>query len=110
MGQSADQTIPVGSIAILGEYKIEVKYGNRIVDTIDISCRSGSFVVVEANGLGHFGCEIKRGRLNANNFANLAVTRDGLAQGFIDQPAVLGDGRIKAHTRTALTFGGIGGI
>jgi hypothetical protein len=109
-GQFAGQKIPAGSVAIVGEYQIEVKRGSRIVNTIDISYRSGSFVVVDANGLGHFGCEIKRGRLNNNNFANLSVPRDGLAQGFIGQPAVLPGGKIKANIRTALTFGGIGGI
>ena len=109
-GEFIGQKIPAGGFMILGEYQIEVKRGNRIVETIEISYRSGSFVSRDANGVGHFACEIKRGRLEVSGFANLSVPREGLAQGIIGESAVLGGGKIKANVRTALTFGGIGGI
>ncbi|GAB4192669.1 MAG: hypothetical protein Tsb002_22520 [Wenzhouxiangellaceae bacterium] len=109
-GEFSGQTAPVGSLALFGEYQIEVQYGRRIIREIDISYRSGSFVTADANGIAHFGCEVKRGLLSDNNFYDLTVPRDGLAQGFAGASLDLGNGVIKANVRNTLTFNELGGI
>lgn len=109
-GEFAGQTINPGSAVNVGEYRIEVKHGGRVVDIINIAYRSSAFVSPDANGRGQFACEIKRGRLDQNHFANPAVRRDGLAQGVFGETVELSGGRIKENIRNTLTFGGIGGI
>ncbi|MGB0514627.1 MAG: hypothetical protein ACPGJE_07280 [Wenzhouxiangellaceae bacterium] len=109
-GPFAGQRIPAASLALFGEYQIEVQRGARVVRTIDLSYRSGSFVIPDANGLAHFGCELKRGRLDENGFFDLSVPRDGLAQGYAAPFLDLGDGTVKANVRNTITIGGLGGI
>ncbi len=103
-GEFAGQTVPYGSMILFGEYQIEVKRGNTIVDTIVLSYRSGSFVSFDANGTASFGCEIKRGRLDENDFYDLSVPRDGLAQGYAGPFQPVGNGLVKANVRNTLTF------
>lgn len=109
-GPFAGQHIPAGSLALFGEYQIEVRRGARLVRTIDLSYRSGSFVIADPNGIAHFGCELKRGRLDENDFFDLSVPRDGLAQGYAGPFVDLGDGTVKANVRNTITIGGLGGI
>jgi hypothetical protein len=110
-GEFTGQTVPAGAMVLFGEYQIEVQRGNRIVRTIDLSYRSGSFVLFDANGIAHFGCELKRGRLDENNFYDLSVERDGLAQGYAGALEPVGNGLFKANVRNTLTFNDdLGGI
>jgi len=103
-GEFEGQTVPYGSMALVGEYQIEVHRGNKIVRRIEHSYRSGSFVIFDDNGVASFGCEIKRGRLDENDFHDLNVGRDGLAQGYAGAPVSAGDGLIRTNVRNVMTF------
>ena len=90
--------VPAGTVAMVGDYRIDRMVGGEL-DPLVFSYRDAGPMVPDDAGHFYFRCEIQSAELG-----------EGLIQG-VWAPEEMSDGRMRANTRTVVTFPpGVGDI